>query len=53
MAEKLLVRAGHILEFRFVVAQNGETARQMETQTLTDYEGVHWEAPPGVSKRLG
>jgi len=51
-AEKLLARAGHTLEFRFAKAKDGETARQMEIQRLTDYIGKHWEAPPGISKKL-
>ena len=52
-AEKMLVGAGHVLEFRFTKAENGETARQMEIQKLSDYVREHWEAPPGVSKKLG
>jgi len=52
-AEKLLVRAGHALEFRFATAKDGETARQMEIQMLTNYIEKHWEPPPGVSKSFG
>jgi len=40
-AEKLVVRAGHALEFRFATAKDGETARQMEIQRLTDYIEKH------------
>jgi len=52
-AEKLLVRAGHALEFRFATAKDGETARQMEIQRLTNYIEKHREPPPGVSKSFG
>lgn len=52
-AEKLLVKAGHALEFRFATATDGTTARQMEIQMLTDYIREHWEPPPGVSKSFG
>lgn len=52
-AEKLLQRAGHVLEFRFAKTKDRETARQMEIQRLTEYEEKHWETPPGVHKRLG
>ena len=52
-AEKFLVRAGHALEFRFSPARDGKTAKVIEIQRLMDYQSDHWEAPPGVSKRLG
>jgi len=52
-AEKLLVRAGNGLEFRFAKTKDGETARQMEIHRLTDYVEKHWETPPGVSKKFG
>ena len=52
-AEKLLLAAGHALEFRFAKTKDGETARQMEIQRLSDYIRKHWEAPPGVSKKSG
>ena len=52
-AEKLLIRAGHALEFRFATAKDGETARQMEIQWLMNHIEKHWEPPPGVSKSLG
>jgi hypothetical protein len=52
-AEKLLQSAGHTLEFRFAKAVDRETAREMEKRRLTEYEEEHWEAPPGVHKRLG
>ena len=45
--EKLLRQAGHNLEFRFAKASDGETAKQMESQRLMDYEEEHWELPPG------
>lgn len=40
-AEKLLREAGHALEFRFVIAPDGTTAKHMESQRLMEYEGKH------------
>ncbi len=45
--EKLLKEAGHTLEFRFLIAHDGITAKHTESEKLTAYEKEHWELPPG------
>ena len=46
-AEKWLIQAGHVLEFRYTTVSIGKEARYLEAMRLLEYENRHWELPPG------
>ena len=46
-AEKVLLQAGHTLEFRYAGLTGKETVEQFEMEELMEYEKEHWELPPG------
>jgi len=45
--EKLLLKGGHVVDFRYATTSDIATARRLEAERLSDYEQKHWELPPG------
>jgi excinuclease UvrABC nuclease subunit len=48
LTARILLQAGHKLEFRFLTAENYTNAIQMENEALRDYVIEYWENPPGL-----
>ncbi len=46
-AEKWLLQANHVLEFRYRVCRSFEEAKYAESVGQLEYESQHWELPPG------
>jgi hypothetical protein len=46
-AEKWLNTANHALEYRYIVTNDKEEARLLESEKQLEYENEHWELPPG------
>ncbi|MFC2039856.1 hypothetical protein ACFLTW_01600 [Chloroflexota bacterium] len=46
-AEKWLLQYSHVLEFHYCVCSNFEEAKYKEVIRQLEYEGQHWELPPG------